>query len=463
MKAMSVDRRTFIKAASVAAGGSLAGAQTAGRPNVLVIQPDQHRGMTMRCSGDDQAITPNLDRLAANGIRFSHMASSSPVCTPFRGTMQTGLYCHTHGLVRNNLRLDPSLETFAEVFAQAGYATGYIGKWHLDGGSPKGTGGYIPDEGGRRQGWQEWQGYEKGHEFFEVWKFSEQREKVRLEGYDWEPIWQTDEMLDFAQRHGSANRPWLYYLGYGPPHLPMQCPEEDLARFPADKFELPPDLAGRFDPDVEREVRELWQMYYGQVYAIDREVGRVVEGLRRLGQLDNTIIFYVSDHGDRLGSHTGPDGKLRGKGAPYTTAFRVPMIVHWPAKIAGGQVCDALVSSVDLAPTLLDLAGLPIPGAMQGDSQAGWCLEGRGPRNSAVYLGLGDEEKRGWRGFWDGNQVYSEGMYPVLYDHDKDPHEMRNLYSESARAASTHERLVELAEQTRDPLESLIAQRAWPG
>ena len=458
---MSVDRRRFLKAASGAvAGGALGTAQKTERPNVLVIQPDQHRGMTMGCAGDGQAITPNLDRLASQGVRFSHMASSSPVCSPFRATMQTGLYCHTHGIIRNNIRLDPSLETFAEVFSRAGYATGYIGKWHLDGGSPKGVGGYIP-EGGRRQGWQEWLGYEKSHEYFEVWKFNERQEKVRLDEYDWEPTWQSDTMLDFVRRHGAADRPWLYYLGYGPPHLPAQCPGDDLARFPQERFEFPPELAGKFSPEKERELRKLWQVYYGQVHAIDREVGRVVDGLRRLGQLENTIILYVSDHGDRLGSHTGPDGRLRDKAAPYSTAFRVPMIVHWPAKVAGGQVFDALVSSVDLAPTLLDLAGLSIPSAMQGDSQAGWCIEGKGPRNSAVYLGLGDE-RRGWRGFWDGHQVYAEGDYSVLYDYEDDPHEERNLFKDKKRSAAAHRMLRDLAEHTGDPLEPVIARRDWP-
>ena len=113
------------------------------KPNVLVIQPDQHRGTVMGCAGDSQVKTPNLDRLASEGIRFSRCASSSPVCSPFRGTMQTGLYCHTHGVDVNNILLNPELITFADLFADAGYATGYIGKWHLDGFKPRGWGGFI--------------------------------------------------------------------------------------------------------------------------------------------------------------------------------------------------------------------------------------------------------------------------------------------------------------------------------
>lgn len=138
------------------------------RPNILLIQPDQHRGTIMGCAGDTQVHTPNLDRLAAQGIRFSHAASSSPVCCPFRGTLQTGLYQHTHGVDGNNIRLNPHLTGFAELFAQAGYATGYIGKWHLDGGIPADGKGYVDPD--RRFGWQEWHGYKKSHEFFNVWQ-----------------------------------------------------------------------------------------------------------------------------------------------------------------------------------------------------------------------------------------------------------------------------------------------------
>ncbi len=442
---MPLTRRSLL---SLAAAGA-AGAGAAERPNVLILQPDQHRGLVMSCAGDEQARTPNLDRLAANGIRFTNAASSSPVCSPFRGSMQTGLYCHSHGVIANNIQLNPDFATFAEVFAEAGYATGYIGKWHLDGGVPeKGVGGFIPD-GSRRQGWQEWHGYEKSHEYFEVWRFNERREKVRVPGYNWEPRWHTDMALEFTRRHQQSGRPWLYYVAYGPPHLPAQCPREFLEKFPPEQFRFPPDLENRFAGAKLTELRELWQLYYAQVNAVDHEVGRIVGGLREQGQIDNTIILYTSDHGDRLGSHTGPDGKFRGKAAPFATAFRIPLIVHWPDKIRP-RVCDVLVSSVDLAPTILDLAGLSVPSTMQGDSMAGWCTTGKGPDNDAVYLGLGSP-RRGWRALWDGRYVYSAGRYKLLYDHRRDPHEMKNLRDNSELAARLHHQVLELAAKTDDP------------
>ena len=445
---------------------STAFGQNGSRPNVLVIQPDQHRGTIMRCAGDQRVKTPNLDRLAAEGIRFSRCTSASPVCSPFRGTLQTGLYPHRHQVVRNNLQLDPKLPCFAEVFSQAGYATGYIGKWHLDGGLPKpeggsgvsvsAVGGFIPPD--RRQGWQEWNGYEKAHEYFEVWKYNDQARKVRVEGYDWEPTWNTDVALDFMRRNRDADKPWLYYLAYGPPHLPEECPTRFLNQYDPQAFDLPPDIAGKLTLKQEAALRQTMQVYYAQVTAIDYEIGRLLDGLKQLGVDDNTIILYTSDHGDRLGSHSmdghsskskGPN--LRGKAAPYASAFRIPLIVRWPASIASGQVSDALVNSVDLTPTILELAGLPpIPG-MQGDSMAPWCLNGSGPKNPGVWIGLGN-----WRAVWDGRYVYARGGgYNHLFDHERDPYELTNLIESpdySSERARLHQLLVQLAEKAEDPM-----------
>ncbi len=460
-------RREFI---GVAAGGAAAislvglisacAGQDGKRPNVLVLQPDQHRGTIMSCAGDKQIHTPNLDRLAAAGVRFTNCVSSSPVCSPFRASFQTGLYQHKHGVVRNNLLLDPDFTTFAEVFATAGYATGYIGKWHLDGGIPEvQPGGYI-EPGERRQEWQDWNGYEKFHEYFKVWKYDENRNQVRVEGYDWEPTWHTDMALDFARHNRDAGKPWLYYIAYGPPHDPEQCPQKYLDMFDPDAFELPPDiLAAEWPPEREKLLRWYYQVYYGLVTAIDVEVGRILDGLRDLGVYEDTIILYTSDHGDRLGSHRDPNqGYPRGKGAPYATAFRIPLIIHWPREIRPGQVYDTLVSNVDFAPTLLDMAGLGVPAVMQGDSIASWCLKGRGIENEAVYLGIGgppDTRSRGWRGVWDGRYVFSPLGYNVLYDHQADPYEMNNLFDSPEHAAVRRrmcQLLAELAEKTEDPL-----------
>jgi len=420
---------------------------TGGKPNVLVVQPDQHRGTIMGCAGDMQVDTPNLDALAAEGIRFERCASSSPVCSPCRGSYQTGLYPYIHGVLKNNVLLDPTdTKYLAELFGEAGYSTGYIGKWHLDGGIPSDQpGGYVAP-GVRRRGYQEWFGYEKSHEYLDVWKYDESRNppvKVPVEGYSWEPAWHTDMFLDFARRNRDQGKPWMYYIAYGPPHKPEQCPDEFKTMYPPEGFTLPPDVEGKFSAEVEAELRQSLQVYYGQVTSIDVEIGRIVQGLKDLGLDDNTIIVYTSDHGDKLGSHCSPD-KLRGKSAPYATAFRIPLIVRWPGAIPSGQVCDALVSSVDVAPTILELAGRPVPWKMQGDSMAAWCRGGVGPSNDGVFIALGT-----WQAVWDGRYVYCPSSnYRILYDHQTDPYEMTNLFGNSS------------LQSERDRLDVLLAQLA---
>ena len=490
----------------------LARGAEAKRPNVLILQPDQHRGTIMGCAGDPQAITPNLDRYAAEGIRFSRNVSASPVCSPCRGSIQTGLYPHKHGVTGNGIQLDTKFKCLAEVFGEAGYATRYIGKWHLDGNQnqpQKGTSErLVPAE--RRHGWQEWDGYERSHAYLDFWKFDANGKGVPVKGYDWEPSWQTEIALDFAKRNSAEHKPWLCYISYGPPHKPEECPEKWLKMYDPDKFVLPPDIAGRLSPKDEKSLRKEWQVYYAQVTGIDHEIGRLFDGLKQLGIDRNTIILYTSDHGDLLGSHwsggeikeakkvlkgagaakaakgagkgkgkkgkgkkgkgkkakAGGDngsqdedyGKARGKAAAYSTAFRTPFLVRWPDRIKGGQVCDVPASSVDFAPTVLDLAGLPpIPGA-QGDSLAGWCLKGQGPAHEGVWIGLSK-----WRAAWDGRYVYSPLGFNHLYDLETDPYEMKNLMN-SPEHKEVRQRmqalLIKLAERAEDPLlDSLRAIR----
>ena len=437
------------------------------RLNVLIIQPDQHRADIMGCAGNTMVKTPNLDKLAASGVRFTNAASASPVCCPFRATMQTGLYIHEHGVVQNTIQLDYDFKGIAEIFVENGYETGYIGKWHLDGFLPdeeNGVGGFV-ETGAPRQGWQEWYGYEKSHEFLEVWKYNENREKVPVEGYDWEPTWHTDMTLDFIKRKTEENKPWCYYLAYGPPHKPEQCLPEFLDMYDPNAFELPPG-SKNMDEKTIKELRKVLQMYYAQVTAIDVEIGRLQKGLKKLGVDDNTIIIYVSDHGDVLGSNNREIVKkyietnrnlsntIRTKGKPFSTAFRIPFIVSAPNTKQAGLVSDALVSSVDLVPTILDLAGIDVPEYMQGTSMAEWITKGTGPEQPYIYLGL-HNDKNAWRAVWDGKYLLSTLDYKLFYDLEKDPFETENLFLNSDAQEKKKEyeaKLIELAEKTGDPI-----------
>ena len=434
--------------------------------NILIIQPDQHRADVMGCAGNSMAITPNLDKLASAGIRFSNAMSASPVCCPFRATLQTGLYIHEHGVVENGIQLKRELKTIGEIFSENGYATGYIGKWHLEGFLPKeNVGGYV-EPGEPRQGWQEWLGYEKSHEFFKVWKYNDQKEQVRVEGYNWEPTWFTDMALDFIKRKTDENQPWCYYVAFGPPHKPEQCTPEFLNMYTPEDFNLPPDAEKSLSEDEKLKLREILHMYYAQVTAVDFEVGRLQNGLKELGADKNTVVVYVSDHGDVLGSHNDEivkkyidtnrnvDNTLRTKGKPFATAMRIPFIIAGPGVKEPGLVSDALVSSVDLAPTILDLAGLEVPEYMQGKSMAGWFRDGQGPDQPYLYLGL-HSDHNAWRAVWDGQYLLSMLDYKLFYDHVEDPYELKNLYNKpefDKKQKEFESILINLAKETGDPI-----------
>lgn len=436
------------------------------RPNVLFIQPDQHRGSVMGIEGDGDAITPNLDALANEGIRFVNAISGAPVCSPYRASLISGMYIHKHGVVGNNILLNPEFKTLGNIFEEAGYATGYIGKWHLDGGIPEEkVGGYI-EEGERRQGWQEFMGYEKSHEFIQVWKYDEHKKKVRVKDYNWEPTWHTDVAVDFIKRKTEEGKPWCYYLAYGPPHLPEQCPEDFLGMYDPKAFTLPPDIEKNLSNKEKEKLRLQLQMYYAQVTAIDYEIGRLMTSLKEMGVEENTIVVYTSDHGDVLGSHNQDiadqyqnlgvkkSSSLRTKGKPYLSAMDVPLLIRWPEQIEVKQVCHALVNTVDITATLLDLTNLVKPSSMQGVSMADWCLKGAGPIKDALYIGLAKGNKA-WRGVYDGRYLYSTLGWPVLYDHENDPYEMNNFYDSKEYAevrARLHQLTIDKAIEFEDPL-----------
>jgi arylsulfatase A-like enzyme len=459
---------------STLAGLAIAGAGIASslsyaqdRPNVLVLFPDQHRADVMGVAGDPIAITPNLDRLSNEGTRFTHMVSQSPICIPTRATIQSGYYASTQALLSPvtdsspgilSERMDfPNTTYLAEVFEDAGYATGYSGKWHLDGLVFLNPRAYVPKE--YRRGYQEWNGYGAGGQHFDPIYYDESTDPptlVHVEGYNWEPEWQTDVFLEFAERHSSNEKPWMYFVSYGPPHSPNSVPDEFHELYDRDQFNIPTHIAENLNQREQEILKDIKHYYYSMVTSIDHEVGRVLNGLDDLGISDNTIIIYSSDHGDLLGEHYDvmssifqkrnlddslekaelPNNRvikyMRNKAVPYQTAFRVPLIVKWPNNVLG-QDLGTLVSTVDVAPTILELSNLPIPSQMQGNSLADWLIYGNGKERDAVFMEMITDLQRNspgvdWEAVWTGRFLYSpSNVVRSLFDYEVDPLETVNF------------------------------------
>lgn len=274
--------------------------------------------------------------------------------------------------------------------------------------------------------------------------------REQVEGYDWEPAFHTDVTLEFAKRHQKAGNPWIYYCSYGPPHMPEECLQRFLDKYPLQYIRLPdwlPDkkLPGRGKGTRLDDLTAVYQMYYAQVAAIDHEIGRLMKGLQQVGADRDTILLFTSDHGDMLGEHR----IFRGKCKPYRASAEVPMVVHWPKGIKPGQSTDAPVGLVDVLPSLLELAGLKdkTPDTVQGVSFADWCTTGKGVRQEAQYYecGYGD-----WRAVYTDRHVYCPS-WKILFDHREDPHEKRNLIEDAKLRKQMHDLLIATAIRTKDP------------
>jgi arylsulfatase B len=322
-------------------------------PNILVIlADDMGYGDTGRM-GSELLETPNLDALADSGVLCTQAYVASAVCSPSRAGLMTGRDPRRFGYQANLNRaagnyatrpellgLPPSEKTLGDHLRNAGYATALVGKWHLGIGE-----GFHPND----RGFDYFCGMLTGshHYFPATIRHSIERNGKRVETFssDYLTDFFTDECVGFIERQTAEHpeRPWFLFASYNAPHTPMQATDADLARF----------------EQIKDEKR---RTYAAMMYALDRGVGRIRQSLERSGEWDNTLCVFFSDNGGATnnGSWNGP---LRGvKGCLREGGIRVPMIWTWPEQISGGQVCESVVSSLDLLPTLMAASGAtPLP------------------------------------------------------------------------------------------------------
>jgi len=432
-------------------------------PNILWVFSDQHRASAMSCAGDPNIGTPNLDRLATEGVRFTNAYSTCPLCSPFRATLYTGQYINRHGVISLFRPLLPTVgPQLAEVLRENGYRTSHMGKWHLAGGDCPTH--YVSPY--FRPGWDDWMGWENSNDFLNTtYSVGDHPHPIHtLPGYQTDSL--TDLTLDWLRERHGESQPWFHVMSIEPPHgampqsypeSPFFAPEPYMEMFRDKRLEFQPNFAA--DHPQRARFEHNLRGYYASIRNLDDNIGRVLEVLAETGQLDNTMVWYFSDHGDMMGSH-GRQQKSR----PEEESANIPFIVRYPQRVLTGHVTDALIGAVDFMPTLLGFLGLDIPDSVQGQNLN--ALFSDAAANGADSVLIQYEQAffpptpgaafRALR--WD-RWLYS--VSPVrgpelLFDLETDPYQLDNLVASpdyAAVRADLHQRLEERLHAVGDTLE----------
>ncbi len=399
--------------------------------NVVYVFSDQHRCQAAGYAGDPNVITPQMDRLAQEGINLCNAVSCAPVCSPYRGSLLTGQYPLTHGVFVNDVCLGNQAVSLAQAFGQAGYDTAYIGKWHLDG---HGRSSYIPPE--RRQGFNHWAVLECTHDYNQSYFYLGDDPQPHLwEGYDAEA--QTGCAIDYIRNH-SKEQPFLLVISWGPPHNPYETAPQRYQ----DLYD-PAKIIFRPNVEFKREEKPYRQHtlqpghelagYYAHITALDDCLGSLLETLEEQGIAENTLFIYTSDHGDMLWSH----GEWR-KQWPMDESIRVPFLVRCPALFGKqGRSDPLLINTPDIMPTLLGLCDIPVPETVEGNNYADHLL---GKKDLSVEAALIEvimpfsEFQAKWggreyRGIRTERYTYVRDVTGpwLLYDNLQDPYQMNNI------------------------------------
>jgi N-acetylglucosamine-6-sulfatase len=457
----SVNRRQMLVA--LAGAGAVAAAQNGKRRNVIFILSDDHRYDALGFLKTQPWLeTPQLDRLAHEGVHFKNACVTTALCSPSRASILTGVYAHRHRIVDNNTPIPEGTVFFPSYLQKAGYKTGFFGKWHMgaetDDPKPgfdqwvsfKGQGTYSPNPNGLNI---------NGH-------------KVPQKGYI------TDELTDYALDWLGklpASQPYFLYLSHKAVHADFVPAERHKGRYQDAKFLYPATMAGSGEMAQHRpmwvqnqrnswhgvdyayhstlDIADYYKRYAETLMAVDESVGRVLKTLESRGELDSTLVMYMGDNGFAFGEHG-----LIDKRTAYEESMRVPMLARCPELFSGGRTVKEVVAGLDIMPTTLAAAGVPIPSGLDGQN----------------WIPLVQGDNRGWRSellyeyYWERNFPQTPTMHAIrgdrykfiryqgiwdvdeLYDLREDPLESRNLIFSEKHAAiiwEMREHLFDVLEQ----------------
>lgn len=404
------------------------------KPNIIYILADDLGYGDLSCYGQTKFATPNLDRMAAEGMRFTQHYAGSTVCAPTRCVLMTGL--HTgHCVIRGNAEVQPigqqpmpgDTVTLPKLLKAAGYATGAFGKWGL---------GYPGSEGDPlNQGFDEFFGYNcqrNAHTYYPTWLYDNDQQ-IELDGKTYAHDLIMDRALQFIRDH--KDQPFFCYLPVTIPHAAMQVPEQYSAPF-REKF---PQFNGQIGRYAGTEVDNAVAAFAGMMTKLDEDVGRVLALLQELKLDENTLVMFSSDNGPHVEGGHQPDffassGPLRGKKRDLTDGgIRVPLIARWPGQIQPGKESSLISAHWDMLPTLCQLAGAQVPSDTDGISLLPTLL-GAGKQPQHDYLYWEFHERGGKRavrfGPWKGVQVQMKNNpdAPIaIYNIEEDIDESEDL------------------------------------
>lgn len=449
--------RTLIAVLALLAFARSSGASAAepARPNIVFILADDLGMYELGCYGQKKIRTPNIDKLAADGMRFTQFYTGNAVCAPSRCVLMTGKHAG-HAFIRDNMSVKPEGQypipadsvTVAKLLKTGGYTTGAAGKWGL--GPMDSTGSPL------KQGFDMFFGYNcqgHAHNYYPSWLWKNDK-KINLEGNNDSFSGKTyshdlmeAEALAFIKEN--REKPFFLYVPFTIPHLSLQVPDDSLDEYRG-KWEETPFEGGKGGYGPQKYPRAA---YAGMVTRMDRSVGRIMELIKQLKLDDNTIVFFSSDNGP-IGGYAGTDAKffeslgpLRAmKGSLYEGGIRTPFIVRWPGKVKPGSTSDLVGSFCDVLPTLCDLAGVSIPKEIDGLSVAPTILgKGQQAQHEFFYWefpsGGGQQAVR--MGDWKGvRQNMSKKIVTELFNLKDDVGETTNLADKQPKIVAKMEAIM---------------------